>query len=151
MINNKMENCYLSYSDDLSFCHYCLENKNAHSFNRIKGYYPQNVQLYATLIKEAELYDDPESIVFHIEQCLKSNLDAVTSWNWIIDFRSTTTKHYLAFSTVYQLCRWISKEKDGRCKNLENIYVINGNKLLLFPLVELSKLFLPSHIKIDTK
>lgn len=143
---------YLHYVKDVSFCHYCLENKNAHSFNTIKGNFIPIIQVYDTVIKDAELYNDPESIIYHIEECLKSSLSETTSsWFWVINFYGASTKHYLALSTVYQLCCWINKEKDGLCKNLESIYVLNGNKLLLLPLIQLAKLFLPSHINIDTK
>jgi hypothetical protein len=138
-----------NYNNASEYCYYCSLNEKAHSFKRKKGYFSPTLQVYETIIKDAELYNDPDSIIFHIERCLKYNLKETPIWNWAIDFEGAGIKHYFSFNTVIKLCQWINREKNGLCKELKHIYVLNGYKILTLSLVKMAKLFLPSHIEVE--
>ena len=135
-------------------CIYCQENSNSHSFN-ILDYHSlneNNIQnLFYTKIADAELYNKPDTIIYHIEQTLKYNkIHYDKEWMWIIDFNNSEFKHYISFNTVKEISKWINKESLNLCKNLKEINIINSN-FMINSLILLSKWFLPKHIKINIK
>ena len=132
-------------------CYYCTQNKRAHSFfcfqvskNKKNKKY---IFTYKTNIKDAELYDNPESIIHHIEH--EPHIKRTNHWKWILDFTDASLKHYMALNTVSELSRWIQREKNNKCENLEQIVILGtDNNMLIYPLIYLAKVFLPSHIEI---
>jgi hypothetical protein len=151
-------------------CNYCSHIPNAHSFSFVSNTDNDSEEyqdidynvyndplllnensidhLYKTKIADAKLYDNPISIIYHIKLELRRNkTHKMDYWNWYIDFEGAGIKHYMAFGTVRELSRWINSEKDGFCKNLKNIKIINSG-IMIKPLVSLSKWFLPEHINV---
>lgn len=125
-------------------CLYCLLDPLSHSF-RLKSH---TTNTYETKIQYAKLYNHPKSIIHHIETYIDKN---TASWEWYIDFNNAERKHYMAFNTLYGLCKWINREKNGACKNLHTITVLNAIPILIRPLIYISSLFLPAHIKVVEK
>jgi hypothetical protein len=140
-------------------CHYCMNKPGSHSFSLVtpSSYIEFNELLsnetgsshtYKTIIANASLYNDPSSIIYHIDIELKINKTAnMDYWEWEIDFEGAGVKHYLAFRTVRELSKWINSEKDGLCKNLKNIKIKNAG-IMIKPMIGLSKWFLPEHINV---
>ena len=140
-------------------CLYCKSDPLSHSFLKIRCYdfIPNThvikiddaptVSSYQTYVCDAKLYNNPRSIIHHIEKYLLADMN--TQWEWHIDFRDAQMRHYSAFGTVYALSKWINSEKCGLCKGLRKITVHNGIKILVYPLIMASRLFLPGHIKIN--
>lgn len=126
-------------------CHYCSKTPGAHSFYCFQSSREGNL-LYKTVIAEAKLFDKPTTIIHHINSDIQ--LQPGKRWEWMIDFKGASLKHYMAFNTVRIISKWINHEKQDKCKELRKIYLMNGKKSLLNPMVWLAKLFLPSHIKI---
>lgn len=124
-------------------CLYCKDNPKNHSF--FCQYYDEKIYKFKTYISRAMLYDHPKSIIHHIEHdyyfCKSSK--QCKPWIWIIDFENASFEHYTAFNTIIELSKWIYKYK-----YLTTIIIKNTNKLLMYPLISLSKLFLPNHIEI---
>lgn len=139
-------------------CIYCQSDAMSHSFRKIRCYESDPdthvIKLeegrvsstYDTRVSEATLYNNPRSIIHHIEKYLIA--DTNNQWEWHIDFIDAQMKHYTAVGTVYALCRWINGEKRGLCKGLTKIVVLNGIKVLVYPLITAARLFLPRHIQI---
>lgn len=142
-------------------CLYCNSDPLSHSFRKVRCYEsnPEThvikldeeraVSTYDTRVSEAKLYNNPRSIIHHMEKHLI--MDTNNLWEWHIDFRDAQTRHYAAFGTVYALCKWINSEKRGLCRGLTNIVVLNGVKVLVYPLIVASRLFLPRHIQVVVK
>ena len=140
-------------------CHYCTNTPGSHSFSLVdSGSFIETDALimndtrsrhtYKTVIADALLYNDPSSIIYHIDIELKKNKTQMMDyWNWEIDFAGAGVKHYMAFGTVRELSRWINTERDGLCKNLENIKIKNAG-IMIKPMIALSKWFLPEHINV---
>ena len=153
---NKNINKKINLYSNIEVCHYCMNEPNSHSFfldnNNIDDnplFSTLKKHTYKTKIANAKLYDKPDTIIYHIEIELKRNKTVnVDIWNWIIDFSDTKMKHYMAFTTVHELSKWINSEKDGLCKNLENIKIKNAG-IMIKPLISLAKWFLPEHIKVE--
>jgi hypothetical protein len=141
-------------------CHYCMNTPGSHSFSLVvSGSFIETDALitndtrirhtYKTVISDASLYNNPVSIIYHIDIELKKNkTQNMDYWEWEIDFSGAGVKHYLAFGTVRELSRWINSERDGLCKNLENIKIKNAG-IMIKPMVALSKWFLPEHINVE--
>jgi hypothetical protein len=132
---------YYTQNDD---CTYCKEDKHSHSFYT-EYYYRNDDLIFKTKVSTAKLYNNPESILEHINKnkALQNHL----YWSWIIDLKDSEYKHYMSFNTVKQLSIWINEQKEYKCKNLNNIIVKNGG-ILIKPLILLAKLFLPKRVKI---
>lgn len=126
-------------------CIYCKTNPKAHSFYYFKSSKDKKL-LYKTIIAEADFFDKPDTIIHHINNDLQ--LKSGTKWEWIIDFRDASFKHYMAFNTVRIISKWINDEREKKCKELRKIYLINGKKILINPMIWVSRFFLPSHIEI---
>ena len=132
-------------SQNTNTCSYCMNDPKSHSFScfqsNVNGYH-----LYKTIVAESILYNKPDTIIHHIEHDPYLNKDI--QWNWIIDLTNASCKHYMALNTVREISKWIKREKDNKCKELQEIKIIGDNPLLITPLVLLAKMFLPNHIKI---
>lgn len=129
------------------FCRYCEIDPHAHSFHVDKVARPlSNTFRVYTTVCEATLYNKPDTIIHHIEN--DTNINRELTWEWTINFIGAGLKHYMAINTVVELSKWINREKDNKCKNLLKIYIIGENNAILYPLVLLSKFFLPSHIDV---
>lgn len=126
-------------------CSYCMNDPKSHSFScfqsNINGYH-----LYKTVVAESILYNKPDTIIHHIEHDPYLNKDI--QWNWIVDLTNASRKHYMALNTVREISKWIKREKDNKCKELQEIKIVGGSPILTIPLILLAKMFLPSHIKI---
>lgn len=134
-------------------CCYCAINEKAHSFFCYEESDTEKSNTkykYKTIVAEAELYNNPETIIHHIETTLVSDKDKdkENSWEWTVDFNGAGIKHYLALNTVSELSKWIQREKEGKCKHLKRIRIIGGISGLVYPLILLARIFLPSHIEI---
>ena len=135
-------------------CCYCAINEKAHSFfcyEELDIEKSNTKYKYKTIVAEAELYDKPETIIHHIETTLIADKekDKENSWEWAVDFTGAGLKHYMALNTVSELSRWIQREKNNKCENLEQIVILGAeNNVLIYPLIYLAKVFLPSHIEI---
>ena len=129
-------------------CEYCKSDPKSHSFHidiplsSISDKY----KVYNTIISEAKLYNRPDTIIHHIEK--EPHITKELTWEWMINFSYCELKHYMAMNTIIELSRWINREKENKCKNLKKIYLFGSNSMLLYPLVGLSKLFLPSNIDV---
>jgi hypothetical protein len=162
--NNKLQLCkycqissnahsfYLSNNDDVNnnfndndnYNNYNNDNNDNNNFNK-----SANHHLYKTMIADAELYNKPKTIIYHMKiQLNRNQTPKMNHWNWVIDFKGAGVKHYLAFVTVRELSRWINSEKDGLCKNLKNIKIKNAG-IMIKPMIGLSKWFLPEHINVE--
>ena len=124
-------------------CEYCLKEPATHSFSCYQSSLLQN-HIYKTNVAEALHFDKPDTIIYHIEH--DSLLNDDLHWEWIIDMKNTTTKHYMAVNTVVKLSQWINSQKYNKCKNLKKITILNSISILILPLIYLGKLFLPKHI-----
>jgi len=156
--DNKVITDYYKYkSIPNTKCMYCLSNSKAHSFsihrnNNIATPYSvnsDNIIMFNTMISEADMYNRPYTIIYHIELELDNNNPDYlnTNWIWNIDFKNADLKHYLSFNTVKCLSQWINNENLGYCSNLREIRIYNAN-FLIKPLISLAYWFLPKHIKI---
>lgn len=127
-------------------CNYCMYAPNSHSFYLLN--INNNIHTYKTIIADAELYNNPASIIYHIKIYLKMyKTYPYNEWHWIIDFNNATFKNYMALNTVIKLSSWINNEKHNMCKNLKQIKIINTN-IFIKPMIALAKYYLPKHIKI---
>jgi hypothetical protein len=127
-------------------CTYCMHDPKSHSFYLLST--NNNIHIYNTIISNAELYYNPESIIYHITIALKMDKTYPNKdWVWIIDFNNASLKHYMALKTVKEISSWIHNEKQNMCKNLKQIKIINAS-IIIKPLLTLAKYYLPNHIEI---
>ena len=140
MANNEERN------EEKNNCTFCAENPEAHSFFCYQS--SEKPYLYKTIVADSVLYNDPESIIHHMEYDPYLMKEPMLEWEWSIDMRNAHMKHYLAFNTVREISKWIDREKDNKCKNLKKIVVLNEVYYLMSPLIHLAKMFLPGHIEI---
>lgn len=133
-------------------CVYCQNDNESHSFyllSTLPNVLNKESGIFRTQINQAKLYNQPYTIIYHIEQLLKYHkAPQMSDWVWVIDFDKADIKHYLAFRTVKVISKWINEQRYNLCSNLKEIKVCNGN-FMLKPMVALSHLFLPSHIKVS--
>lgn len=122
-------------------CKYCQINNSNHSF--FLKYTYNYINYFQSNVSESLLFDDPESIIYHMEIELNNKNYKNQKWNWIINFKDCELKHFLCFNTVRLISKWISNNRF----NLQNIYVKKSNYFVNI-LILFSKLYIPSHINI---
>lgn len=123
-------------------CKYCKKDNYSHSFSLFKKSNLGN-DIFYTKISNAKMFNNPNSIIHHIEIELDNNNTNI--WYWIIDFKNANTEHYFAFNTLIKLSKWI--KYSNRTLNLKKIYINNSN-ILINKLIFLAKLYLPERIEV---
>lgn len=135
-------------------CIYCQENSKSHSFIKLNNKQDtinkyNSITTFYTKVSDAELYNKPDTIIYHIEETLKYNkINYDKEWIWIINLDDAEFKHYIEFNTVRELSNWINKESKQLCNKLKEINIINSN-FMINGFIGLSKQFMPNHIKIN--
>ena len=106
-----------------NICQACKKNPSAHSFHKL--YEHNGISVFYTNPGEAEMYDDVDGIITHMDNMLKQH--EKNRWAWIFDAQGFEYKHMIQLQLTKRIIHLIS---NSYFSNLEYIHIKNVNFMI---------------------